>query len=127
MRHRVGTISSRWLAKNLGNEIEGSIHSGAMNGPNPLGFATSLNAFQYGSIASPVLHVHHEGDACDYTRYSYVKRYGGENLVIVRGGVPGGDPCGATHLHSYQGREEVVVRAIISWIKTGKVESLVGE
>src|SRR5689334_21691154 len=30
MGHSIGTISSRWLAKNLGNEIEGSIHSSSM-------------------------------------------------------------------------------------------------
>jgi hypothetical protein len=56
-----------------------------------------------------------------------VKEYAGENLVTVRGGVPGGDPCGATHLHSLQGSEELVVRSIISWIKTKKVDRIIGE
>ena len=41
--HSFGTISSRWLAKNLGNEINGSIHSAAMNGRNPRGYANSLS------------------------------------------------------------------------------------
>ena len=127
MGHSFGTISSRWLAKNLGKEIDGSIHSAAMNGPNPLGFATSLSGFSYESIPAPVLHVHHENDACPYTSYSAVKAYAGENLVTVHGGIPGGDPCGGTHLHSYQGREEVVARAVIAWIKTRKVERVVGE
>ncbi|HET7764260.1 MAG TPA: alpha/beta fold hydrolase [Burkholderiales bacterium] len=127
MGHSFGTISSRWLAKNLGREISGSIHSASMNGPNRQGWATSLYGFAYESIAAPVLHVHNEGDACPGTPYSVVKAYAGDNLVTVRGGVPGGDPCGGTHLHSYQGREEVTVRAIISWIKTGKVDRLVGE
>jgi hypothetical protein len=97
-----------------------------MNGPNPLGYATSLNGFAYNTIAAPVLHVHNENDACEHTPYSIVKGYAGENLVTVRGGVPEGDPCGGIHLHSYRGREEVVVKAIISWIKTGKVDRLVG-
>lgn len=127
MGHSFGTISSRWLAKNLGDEISGSIHSGAMNGPNPWGHANSLSGFPYGTIAAPVLHVHNENDACPYTPYSIVKGYAGENLVTVRGGVPAGDPCGARHLHSYQGREELVVRSIISWIKTKKVDRLIGE
>jgi len=127
MGHSFGTISSRWLAKNLGSEISGSIHSGSMNGQNPQGYANSLSRFSYDTNAAPMLHVHHENDACAHTPYSIVKEYAGENLVTVRGGVPGGDPCGGTHLHSYQGREEVVVRAIISWIKTMKVERLVGE
>lgn len=127
MGHSFGTISSRWLAKNLGSEISGSIHSASMNGPNPQGYATSLSGFPYGAIAAPVLHVHNQNDACPYTSYSIVKEYAGENLLTVRGGVPEGDPCGARHLHSYQGREEVVVRAIISWIKTRKVDRLIGE
>jgi hypothetical protein len=127
MGHSFGTISSRWLAKNLGSELSGSIHSASMNGPNRFGHATSLTGFSYNTIAAPILHVHHENDACWGTPYSTVKEYAGENLVTVRGGAPGGDPCGGTHLHSYQGREEVVVRSVISWIKTKKVDRLVGE
>jgi hypothetical protein len=127
MGHSFGTISSRWLAKNLGNEIAGSIHSAAMNGANPKGYGNSLSGFQYDTIAAPVLHVHHENDACRSTPYSVVKEYAGKNLVTVRGGEPEGDPCGGTHLHSYRGREELVVRAIISWIKTRKVDRVIGE
>jgi hypothetical protein len=127
MGHSMGTVSSRWLAKNLGNEISGSIHSGSMNGSNPQGFGNSLFGFSYDSIAAPVLHVHNENDACPYTPYRIVKGYAGENLVTVRGGVAEGDPCGGAHLHSYQGREELVVRSIISWIKTKKVDRVVGE
>ncbi len=126
MGHSMGTISSRWLAKNLGNEIAGSIHSSSMNGHNKFGYANSLSGFSYGSIAAPVLHIHNENDACPHTPYSIVKGYAGENLVTVRGGVPEGDPCGAGHLHSHQGNEEVVVRSIITWIKTGKVDRLIG-
>jgi hypothetical protein len=127
MGHSIGTISSRWLAKNLGNEIGGSIHSSSMNGNNRLGYANSLSGFPYGAIAAPVLHIHNQNDGCPHTPYSTVKGYAGENLVTVRGGVPDGDPCGAGHLHSHQGNEEVVVRAIVSWIKTGKVDRLIGE
>ncbi|HEY1289503.1 MAG TPA: alpha/beta hydrolase [Burkholderiales bacterium] len=126
MGHSMGTISSRWLAKNLGSEITGSIHSSSMNGYNKFGHANSLSGFSYGSIAAPVLHVHNEKDACEHTPYSTVRAYAGENLVTVHGGVAQGDPCGAGHLHSHQGNEEAVVRAIITWIKTGKVEREIG-
>ncbi len=122
MGHSFGTISSRWLARNLGNEIAGSIHSAAINGDNPKGFGSSLSGFQYDAITAPMLHVHNANDACRSTPYSIVKGYAGKNLVTVHGGVPEGDPCGGSHLHSYQGREEQVVRSIISWIKTRKVE-----
>ncbi len=127
MGHSMGTVSSRWLAKNLGSEISGSIHSSSMNRASRDGFANSVSGFSYDTIAAPVLHVHNENDACPYTPYSTVKGYAGENLVTVRGGVPEGDPCGGTHLHSFQGREELVVRSIISWIKTKKVDRLIGE
>lgn len=127
MGHSFGTISSRWLARNLGNEISGSIHSASMNGRNPRGYASSLFGFRYDDLAAPALHVHHEHDACAYTPYSTVRDYARENLVTVRGGVGEGDPCEGIHLHSYRGRERVVVNAIITWIKTGKVERLVGE
>jgi hypothetical protein len=125
--HSFGTISSRWLSRYLGNEITGSIHSASMNGQNRQGYAISLYGFSYDTIAAPALHVHNENDACRGTPYSMVKEYAGENLVTVRGGVPEGDPCGGAHLHSYQGREEIVVRSIISWIKTRKVDRLIGE
>ncbi len=127
MGHSMGSVSSRWLAKNLGTEISGSIHSASMNRPPPWGFARSVSGFDYGAIAAPVLHVHNESDACPSTPYSIVKGYAGASLVTVRGGVPNGNPCGGTHLHSYLGREELVVRAIIEWIKTKKVEQSVGD
>lgn len=125
--HSMGTISSRWLAKNLGNEIAGSIHSAAMNVPSKWGYANSFFGFSYSTLSAPALHVHHESDACEYTPYGLVKAYAGDNLVTVRGGSATGDPCGATYFHSYRGREEGVVKAIIAWIKTRKVEQLVGE
>jgi len=125
--HSLGTISSRWLAKNLGNDINGSIHSASINLANPKGYGSSVYNFPYDTIVTPILHVHNENDACKFTPYSAVKKYAGENLVTVRGGVPEGDPCGGSHLHSYLGREELVVRSIISWIKTKKVDRLIGE
>lgn len=125
--HSLGSISSRWLAKHLGKEIAGSIHSASMNIPTPKGLGSSMLGFDYSAITAPVLHVHHERDDCNSTPYSIVKGYAKERLVTVRGGIPKGDPCGGTHLHSYLGREEVVVKSIISWIKNGKVDPLVGE
>ncbi len=98
-----------------------------MNGRNPRRYAESLSRFSYDTLAAPILHVHNENDACAGTPYSTVKEYAGENLVTVRGGIPEGDPCGGTHLHSYRGREEPVVRSIVSWIKARKVDRLIGQ
>jgi hypothetical protein len=127
MGHSLGSLSSRWLAVYLGPEIAGSIHSASVNVPNPMGHYRSARDIPYDAIGTPVLHLHNEGDACRGTPFSAVKRYAGNNLTAVRGGVPEGNPCGAGHLHSYQGVEAVVAQVIAAWIKTGKVEPVAGQ
>ncbi len=125
--HSAGSVSSRWLAKRLGNEIAGSIHSASINADRRPGTPwSSVMGFPYRDITAPVLHLHHENDGCSYTQHRVTKNYAGDRLITVRGGNPTGDPC-ALHYHSYQGREEAVSTAIINWIKTGKVESIAGE
>ncbi len=127
MGHSMGASSSRGLARSLGNEIAGSIHSSAMNVAAKSGFGASFFRFPYSTLLAPQLHIHNQDDACLYTPYAPVKDYAGDNLTTVRGGIPEGDPCGGGHLHSHQGREELVAKAIISWIKTKKVEPVIGE
>ena len=123
--HSQGTISSRWLALRLGKDIAGSVHSAAVNIANPRGQYASVRNFPYARIAAPVLHVHHEQDACRGTPYATVKSYAGSQLTTVRGGTPRGDPCGGQHLHSYAGMEMPVSRAIIDWIRSGTQQALV--
>ena len=125
--HSMGAASSRGLARSLGNEIAGSIHSAAMNVAAPNGFGVSFLNFPYSTLLAPQLHIHNQNDACRSTPYGPVKVYAGRNLITVIGGTATGDPCGGGHLHSHQGREEVVVKAIIAWIKSKKIESVIGE
>jgi len=133
MGHSIGTVGSRWLAINLSNEeIAGTIHSSTINANNPggrlLDIIGSLSSeFPSKAAGAPMLHVHNALDACRVTPYEFVRDYAKDNLVTVRGGIEEGDPCGGGHLHSHQGREELVMRSIISWIKTKKVDSLIGE
>ncbi len=127
MGHSMGASSSRGLAKSLGNEIAGSIHSAAMNVAARNGFGASFLRFPYSALPAPQLHIHNENDACPSTPYAPVKDYAGDNLTTVKGGIAEGDPCGGGHLHSHQGREELVVKAIISWVKTKKVQAVIGE
>ncbi len=124
--HSMGTLSSRWLATQLGYGIAGSIHSASVNLPNPKGHYSSARSIPYDAMRAPVLHVHNEGDACRGTPYHIVKSYAGSNLLSVRGGTPEGNPCGGGHLHSYQGIEDIVAKAVVGWIKTGKAEAAVG-
>jgi len=129
--HSIGTISSRWLAINLGkDEIAGTIHSSAMNSFVPQLFDLVGNLpreFPGKSAGAPILNVHNENDSCRSTPYNYVRDSSSGNLVTVRGGIPEGDPCGGGNLHSHQGREAVVVNAIIRWIKTKQVDQYIGE
>jgi len=129
--HSIGTISSRWLAINLGkDEIAGTIHSAAMNSFVPQLYDLVGNLpreFPGKSAGAPILNVHNENDACRSTPYNYVRDYSSGNLVTVRGGIPEGDPCGGGNLHSHQGREAVVVNAIIRWIKTKQVDQYIGQ
>jgi hypothetical protein len=125
--HSMGAVSSRWLAKNLGIEIEGSIHSAASTNPSNFKTANSLNGFNYAALAAPQLHIHHESDACPYTPYAKVKSYAGQQLVTVRGGLAQGDPCGAGHLHSFEGRDQEVAQTIANWILTRQFSPVIGE
>ena len=129
MGHSYGTISSKWLAKNLGNEIQGSIHSAAMTHASPRNrtYGYSVESFDMGAIKAPVLNVHHRDDQCVHTPYSTVVAYSKNNLITVKGGEGTGDVCGGTHLHSMGGREESTSKAVIQWIKTGQVQSNVDE
>lgn len=129
MGHSYGTISSKWLAKNLGNEIMGSIHSAAQTvaSPRMRAYGYSAESFDMGSLKAPVLNIHHGDDQCIYTPYSTVTSYSKNNLITVKGGEGTGDVCGGTHLHSMGGREEATSKALIQWIKTGQVQSSVGE
>lgn len=126
--HSIGTISSRWLAIHLGkDEIAGSIHSATMNSRSPnlahlLG--TLVFDFPRRAAGAPMLHVHNAADACPSTAYAPVRAYARDNLITVHGGIAEGDPCGGGHLHSHQGREEPVIKAIITWIKTRRVENV---
>jgi hypothetical protein len=129
MGHSYGAISSKWLARNLGTEIQGSIHSAAQTvaSPRMRAYGYSAESFDMSSLKAPALNIHHGDDQCIYTPYSTVLAYSKNNLITVKGGIPNGDVCGGGHYHSFEGREEVSSKAIIQWIKTGQVQSSIGE
>ena len=128
--HSYGVISSMWLARNLGPTLSGSIHAAAQSVPGGgrfTNYASTARGFDWSSIKSSVLHVHHELEACPYTPYQTAKRYAAGNLVTVRGGRGEGDHCGGGHYHGFLGRDKEFVSAVATWIKSRKVEAFVGE
>ena len=86
MGHSYGAISSKWLARNLGSEIQGSIHSAAQTvaSPRMRAYGYSTESFDMSSLKSPVLNIHHGDDQCIYTPYSTVLAYSKNNLITVK-------------------------------------------
>lgn len=133
MGHSYGSISSRWLSINLGQEIEGSIHSASIThkiAPHvPLlqDFGSTVTQIDPTKAASPYVFVHHAQDQCDTTQYPTAQQFSADKLMTVRGGIAQGDPCGGGHLHSYQGKWPDVLAAIYKWIKTKEITAVIGE
>ncbi len=128
--HSYGSVSSRWLAIHLGDQIQGSIHSASMSvyaGPRYPDYGSSVSRIDMNQASAPWVFFHHQDDRCPNTAYAPVQAVAGSKLMTVRGGVVDGDPCGAGHLHSYQGRELMVLEAMANWILTGQTVEWVGE
>lgn len=128
--HSYGTLSSKWLAKNIGIELAGSIHSASMTRPGKSAFSrygNTASQIDMSALQAPVLNIHHLNDACPSTPYATVEKYSTRNLVTVRGGIATGDRCGAKHYHSYEGREQAASEAIIAWIINGEVRQFAGD
>lgn len=119
MGHSYGSISSRWLAINLGDDIQGSIHSASMTGvhrtPN-FAFASSVPAMDMSRVKAPYVFMHSADDRCGSTPYAAVQAIAGPRLITLRGGEPTGDICGGTHYHSYRGIETLAAKAVVDWI-----------
>lgn len=76
-----------------------------------------------GSIAVPILVVHHEMDGCKHCLYrdipQLMKKLEGaprKELITITGGEDRGDPCEAFAHHGFNGNEKSVVTSIAGWI-----------
>lgn len=122
--HSSGGISSRWLSVKIPDQINGIINSSIMNGTAG-NLASSTLGFDMSRIKIPVLNIAHEADQCPSTPYFIVKNYSNGNLVTVKGGGSSGFVCGSANHHSFEGRQRGVSRAIVKWITTGEVQTVV--
>jgi predicted alpha/beta hydrolase family esterase len=130
MGHSYGSVSSRWLAIHLGDQIQGSIHSASMSYAAGMRFAdygSSISRMDMGQAQAPWVFVHNLNDQCKTTPYAPIKAMADTRLITVRGGTPSGDPCGGGHYHSYQGRELEVLNAVARWITSHEVTLVTGE
>lgn len=130
-----GTVSTAYLARQLGDRIDGAIHTSSFTDPRSGGRAhgAAMNGFdwtraQTPQLFVPQLFVHHRDDPCDVTRYaSLVSRIKGLPLITVVGAQgEHGDACEAFSAHGFVGREQVVLTAILEWITVRKLVSVVG-
>ena len=114
-----GTISAAYVARDLGPELAGVVLTSTMFGSrNPRRQAPTLRGFDYGSIASRLVFVHHRDDGCEHTPYAaaaaLATRY---ELISVSGGKPAESAaCEPFSAHGYYGREAPTIDAIAAWI-----------
>ena len=111
-----GTVSAAHAGAVLGAEVAGvaltsSVFKSSRGGAGLVGF-------DYKSIRSAVLLVHHVDDTCHVTPYWEAKRLSSSYpLISVSGGDPArSEPCEAFSAHGYLGVEAPTVSAISRWM-----------
>ena len=111
-----GTISAAAAGRHLDKAVNGvvltsTLFLAARRQPG-------LSGFDFGSIPSPLLFVHHVNDGCAYTPYSSAKQIADRyTLVTVSGGFPPqSKPCEAMSEHGFLGREAGTIEAIAKWM-----------
>lgn len=112
-----GTVSAAAAGRRLGKEIDGVVLTSTLFLANKR--QQGLSGFDYSTISSALLFVHHVNDGCNVTPYSSAKRLSERfPLVSVAGGLPPqSDPCEAMSAHGYIGKEPETVEAIAKWMR----------
>lgn len=111
------TLSGATLGRALApGEIAGVVLSSSMVAPG--GAWESLVGFDFKSIRSALLFVHHHDDGCRATPYYAAERAArGFTLISVGGGLPAtSGPCEPFAAHGFYGKESAVVDAIAGWM-----------
>jgi pimeloyl-ACP methyl ester carboxylesterase len=111
-----GTVSAASIGQRLGSAVDGVVLTATL-------FLASrrepgLSGFDFATVPSPLLFVHHQDDRCTYTPYASAKRAAERHpLVSVSGGdPPRSTPCLAMTPHGFLGREAQTVDAISKWM-----------
>lgn len=111
-----GTISAASAGKQLGPAVDGVVLTATLF--LAAGRRPGLSGFDFATIPSPVLFVHHVDDGCAYTPYSSARRLADRfPVVAVSGGRPAqSKPCEAMSPHGFIGKEAETVDAITNWM-----------
>jgi pimeloyl-ACP methyl ester carboxylesterase len=111
-----GTVSAAAVGRRAGKAVDGVVLTAT------LFLATrkqpGLSGFDFSSIPSPLLFVHHLDDGCAYTPHSSARRISDRYpLISVSGGPPPrSKPCEALSPHGFLGKEAETVGAIVKWM-----------
>jgi hypothetical protein len=116
-----GTVSAAYLGRALGSAIAGTVLTASVflpSGRRALHGGAGLSGFDFSSIKSRLLLVHHRNDGCNLTPYHAARRLADRfPLVSVSGGKPAvSAPCEALSEHGFLGREAETVEAIVAWM-----------
>jgi hypothetical protein len=111
------TISGAHLGRVLGDEVAGVVLSSSMFA-SPRGRWPVIHGFDFASIKSRLLFVHHKEDSCQATPYSFAAQLGERYpLISVSGGKPAeSGPCDPFSAHGFFGKEAPTVDAISAWM-----------
>ena len=116
-----GTVSAAYAASALGSDVAGTALTASVflaSGRRAIYGGAGLSAFDFSSIKSPLLLVHHRHDGCNLTPYHEARRLSERfPLISVSGGKPAvSGPCDALSEHGFLGREAETVEAIVNWM-----------
>ena len=111
-----GTISAASIGRHAGKAVDGVVLTATLFLPTK--GRPGLSGFDFASIPSPLLFVHHVDDGCTYTPHSSARRLADRYpLISVSGGLPPqSKPCDALSAHGFLGREADTVSAIAKWM-----------
>jgi predicted alpha/beta-hydrolase family hydrolase len=116
-----GAVSAAALGAWFGPRIAGVVLTASMFRPagrrsNEPG--SGLSGFDFSSIKTPLLFVHHVSDQCVVTPYGDAARLVDHYpLISVFGGRPQqSDPCGPLSAHGFFGKEPETIEQIVNWM-----------
>ena len=113
-----GSVSAAATGRALGDAVTGVVLTSSMTVAARSG--PGLSGFDYSTIKTPVLLMHHTEDSCANTPYRDARNIAQARkypLISVTGGKPAtSDPCEAFSAHGFLGKEPEAVEAMVNWM-----------